>query len=137
MIITSSISLFSVFFRPLHRLFSVGDIVKESLSSPQSGVVIGLSTTCSLLHSLTASKLDNVPGTKVANARRFHPGDHVIHNNWFGNIEEIMLETRWVTEEGRTFRTYDFESDYQTGTTAEVRERSDSMGASLRRKLTH
>ncbi|CAO1633552.1 unnamed protein product [Parajaminaea phylloscopi] len=97
------------------RLLAVGDIVKRSLADDQSGVITTTSTECTLMHSITRTLIHNVPGHTVTTLRGYQAGDHVIYNDWFGVIEEVLVETLWITHTGRVFRTYDTASDYQVG----------------------
>lgn len=52
-----------------------------------------------LEHALTGQRLPvKIPATEVVNAIRINAGDHVIHGNWVGYVEEVFEEALVETD---------------------------------------
>lgn len=79
-----------------------GEIVKRSLTKPESAVVLETKTEVKLKHCFTGQELDDwVPVDLLAPSIVFERGDRVIYKNWVGTVEAIMEVGISLTPEGK------------------------------------
>ena len=77
-----------------HRAFIKGDIVKRSLASPESAVVVDQKAEVQLEHLGTKKKVEQwVPLDSLVGHFVVEPGDRVVHNNWLGTVEHVSGST--------------------------------------------
>jgi ubiquitin-conjugating enzyme E2 O len=82
----------------LDRAFLFGDVVKRSLSSPQSGTVISVQSKVTLHHSFIdpnpdsgeIRSVENVPDSELKFTNEMKPGEFVVYRNcWMGIVEDV------------------------------------------------
>lgn len=72
------------------REYIKGDIVKRSLTSIESAVVVDMRTELLLEHSVSKVQAkDWVPQEKTTNAMPFEARDRVVFDEWIGTVEEV------------------------------------------------
>lgn len=84
----------------LDRALAFGDVVKRSLTSPQSGTVTAVRTTVGVRHSFTELKdavdpstgdVTEVPESELSFVNEWNEGDFVIYKNcWMGIVDEVQ-----------------------------------------------
>ncbi|KIR35252.1 ubiquitin-conjugating enzyme E2 O [Cryptococcus deuterogattii MMRL2647] len=91
--------------RLFQREFLKGDIVKRSLTSQESALVVNIKTEVKLQHALTGEELDQwVKYEDVSNALKIDARDRVVYGNWVGTIEEVFENGFVETKHGRYYR---------------------------------
>ncbi|KAF8253732.1 hypothetical protein K440DRAFT_575630 [Wilcoxina mikolae CBS 423.85] len=85
----------------LDRAFAFGDVVKRSLTSPQSGTVVSVETNVTLRQSFidafdptrSGSPIENVPEAELRFVNEWNIGDFVIYKNcWMGVLDDVREE---------------------------------------------
>ena len=72
------------------REFMKGDIVKRSLASVESAVVVNVKTEVQLEHIITMQRIKGwVPYEKLANSLNIEARDRVVYDEWIGTVEEV------------------------------------------------
>ena len=72
------------------REFLKGDIVKRSLVSIESAIVVDINTEVQVEHVVTKERIrDWIPYRKLKNALPLEPRDKVVYDEWVGTIEEV------------------------------------------------
>ncbi|PWY97309.1 hypothetical protein BCV70DRAFT_228640 [Testicularia cyperi] len=75
------------------RPFMLGSICKRKLTDAQSGVVTATSSTLKLQHIFSKDEIDHpVPSEDVVKSIAINHGDHVIVDDWVGEVDEVMEE---------------------------------------------
>ncbi|OXB36236.1 ubiquitin-conjugating enzyme E2 O [Cryptococcus neoformans] len=91
--------------RLFQREFLKGDIVKRSLTSQESALVVNVKTEIKLQHALTGEELDQwVKYEDVSNALEIDARDRVVYDNWIGTVEEVFENGFVETKLGRHYR---------------------------------
>ncbi|KIR52646.1 ubiquitin-conjugating enzyme E2 O [Cryptococcus gattii Ru294] len=91
--------------RLFQREFLKGDIVKRSLTSQESALVVNIKTEVKLQHALTGEELDQwVKYEDVSNALKIDARDRVVYGNWVGTVEEVFENGFVETKHGRYYR---------------------------------
>ena len=77
----------------MDRVFSVGSTCKRSLGDAGSGVVTATSNTLKLQHLFSREEIEQpVPADDVVKGNFLNHGDHVIADDWIGEIDGIVEE---------------------------------------------
>ena len=75
------------------RVFSIGSTCKRSLADVASGVVTGITSTLKLQHLFSREEIDHpVPAEDVVKGNYLNHGDHVIADDWIGEIDGLVEE---------------------------------------------
>lgn len=73
------------------RDFQRGDIVKRSLTKPESAVVLESKSEVQLQHCFSGQKVDEwISADLLVPSIVFERGDRVIYNNWVGTVEAVI-----------------------------------------------
>jgi ubiquitin-conjugating enzyme E2 O len=106
----------------LGRNLLPGNLVKRSLSSPQTAIVLFTRTEALLGNSLNDEvRNDWIPMEKLTVAARFRPGDRVIAGEWVGVVTMIAQIGYVVNEKtGRVYYLCDTMGAFDIGTKVSV-----------------
>nr|XP_031861429.1 uncharacterized protein CI109_003033 [Kwoniella shandongensis]KAA5528501.1 hypothetical protein CI109_003033 [Kwoniella shandongensis] len=91
--------------RLYQREFIKGDVVKRSLTSPESAVVIDIKSEVRLEHVLSKEKVEGwVEYRKMQNSLLFDARDRVVYDEWIGTVEEVFEEGLVESQIGICYR---------------------------------
>ncbi|WVQ93025.1 hypothetical protein IAU59_000088 [Kwoniella sp. CBS 9459] len=87
------------------REFLKGDVVKRSLASPESAVIVDMTTQVKLVHAITQTPLDEWVDYKLLkNSLSIEARDRVVYNGWIGTVEEVFEDGLIESQIGICYR---------------------------------
>lgn len=119
----------------IDRIFAVGSNCKRSLGDAAAGVVTSLSTTLKLQHLFSREEIDHmVPADDVVKGNLVNHGDHVIADDWIGEIDGMVEEGLIANSDNdRLIRVCELGGRLLLGKIPEELMKSDHLGINLAR----
>ncbi|ORX39251.1 hypothetical protein BD324DRAFT_619003 [Kockovaella imperatae] len=117
-----------------HRAFINGDIVKRSLTSHDSAVIIDQSSEVLLEHLGTKKRLNQwIQQDKLRSHFLVEVGDKVVSDNWLGSVESVIRRAVVKRHDADTaYRVFDLATSMDPGRALhELMPRSDERGEEL------
>ncbi|OCF32415.1 hypothetical protein I316_05840 [Kwoniella heveanensis BCC8398] len=87
------------------RDFLKGDVVKRSLTSPESAVIVDMSTQVKLVHAITKAPVEDWVDYKLLkNSLSIEARDRVVYKGWIGTVEEVFEDGLIESQIGICYR---------------------------------
>ncbi|WVF65350.1 hypothetical protein IAT40_000076 [Kwoniella sp. CBS 6097] len=87
------------------REFLKGDVVKRSLTDPESAVIVDMSTQVKLVHAITKAPVEDWVEYKVLkNSLSIEARDRVVYKGWIGTVEEVFEDGLIESQIGICYR---------------------------------